>query len=119
MPIYHLTNEADLAAARVSGWITAASLASEGFVHCSQAHQVLRVVEAVFPTATELVLLCIDGVRLGASLKLESPSANHAPTIERFPHVYGPIPTAGVIGVGRLRRDAQGQMSWPTVWERL
>lgn len=118
-PIYHLTNDVDLAAARATGSITAASLASEGFVHCSQAHQVLRVVEAVFPTVTELVLLCIDGDQLGDSLKFEAPSDSHAPTIERFPHVYAPIPTASVVGVGRMRRDTQGQMLWPAVWERF
>lgn len=116
-PIYHITSEADWAAARASGSITAPSLASEGFVHCSQAHQVLGVVEAVFPTATELVLLCIDAAQLGARLKFESPSGSSAPATERFPHVYGPIPTASVVAVGRMQRDERGQMIWPVEWQ--
>lgn len=116
-PIYHITTEDAWRSARESGELSAESLATEGFIHCSQAHQVLGVVERLFGAATDLLLVCIDGEGLGASLVFEPPVGdNHRPA-ESFPHVYGTIPSASVVAVGRMVRDADGAMGWPVQWE--
>jgi uncharacterized protein (DUF952 family) len=35
-----------------------------------------------------------------------------------FPHVYGPIDRAAIVGVGVLHRAGE-RFSWPGHWERL
>jgi uncharacterized protein (DUF952 family) len=117
LPIYHLTTEEVWRAAQKTGDLRAESLETEGFIHCSQAHQVLWVVDRFFGAATELLLVCIDGERLGSSLVFEPPGGDARSPTESFPHVYGTIPSASVVAVGIMKRDAEGGMCWPVRWE--
>jgi uncharacterized protein (DUF952 family) len=85
------------------------SLEEEGFIHCSLRHQVRGVAEMFYSDVDDLVLLVIDSDRLTAPLKYEPP----APGAEPYPHIYGPLPTAAVIEVIKVSRDADGRLQLP------
>lgn len=114
--ILHITTREAWEAARSSGEYRAPSLAGEGFIHCSTADQVLRVANALFAGARDLVLLHIDPAALHAPLRYEPPA--HTPDqpvettgTERFPHVYGPINLEAVVRVTDFIPDAGGRFT--------
>ena len=104
MSIYHLAEPEHWAAAQASGTYEQSTLgrtlAQEGFIHCSTAEQwpvVRRAFYAEYPNP--LVLLEIDESRLASPLVCE---VGNPKTGEEFPHVYGPIDVAAVVGVREL-----------------
>lgn len=70
-----------------------ASLASEGFIHCSFAEQIDGVLQRYYSGAERVVLLEIDSERLTSRL-VNEPSTGG----EIYPHVYGPINRDAIIG---------------------
>lgn len=102
-PIYHLVPGSVWEQAP-PGPYRAASLATEGFIHCSYRQQVERVANQFFANAPDLFLLCIDPDRLASALRNEDPGIG-----ELFPHVYGPISRDAVIDVQAMRRDTAGR----------
>ncbi len=88
MPIiYHVTTAAEWNAAKEAGFYEAPSLQDEGFIHCSQEHQVAGVLERYYAGKTDLVKLIIDTDKLTSKYVFDwSPS-----TQDTFPHVYGTI----------------------------
>ena len=96
MPIiYHVTTAADWKAAQLKGFYVHSSLAEEGFIHCSQEHQVAGVLERYFAGKTDLVKLVIDTDKLTSKFVFDwSPSL-----ADTFPHVYGTINTSAVVDV--------------------
>jgi len=95
--ILHITTRSAWTAAEAAGAYEAPSLATEGFIHLSEPHQVLRVADARFRgTTEELVLLRVDPERLVAELKVE---VGEAETGETFPHLYGPLNLDAVVDV--------------------
>lgn len=126
-PIFHITSQAAWREARDKGEYIAPSLASEGFIHCSTAAQVLPVAEKFYEGQTGLVLLVIDPARLAADLKWEAPfdSAQGRPfdgaplpgvtAGEVFPHVYGPINLDAVIRALDFEPAADGRFVLPSL----
>ncbi|MEJ7834295.1 MAG: DUF952 domain-containing protein [Nocardioides sp.] len=99
MRIFHIATTADWAAAQESGSYTTStygvSLAEEGFIHASRGDQWQGVRERFYADVAEpLVLLTIDPALLTAPVVEESPPG----TSETFPHIYGPIDVAAVVG---------------------
>jgi uncharacterized protein (DUF952 family) len=93
--IYHVTTVADWEAAKAKGYYEHPSLNEEGFIHCSQDHQVAGVLERYFAGQSGLVKLVIDTGRLTSKFVFDwSPS-----TKDTFPHVYGAINTDAVTAV--------------------
>lgn len=94
MPIiFHVTTAADWDAAKQKGFYEHPSLAAEGFIHCSQDHQVAGVLERYFAGQTNLIKLVIDTDKLTSKFVFDwSPS-----TQDTFPHVYGTINIDAVI----------------------
>lgn len=93
--IYHLTTTRDWNAAKQKGYYEHPSLKDEGFIHCSQDHQVAAVLERYFSGQKDLVKLVIDTDKLTSKFVFDwSPS-----TADTFPHVYGPINSEAVIDV--------------------
>jgi uncharacterized protein (DUF952 family) len=91
--IYHVTTVGEWNTAKQKGYYEHPSLKDEGFIHCSQEHQVAAVLERYFAGKTELVQLVIDTDKLTSKFVFDwSPS-----TKDTFPHVYGPINTDAVI----------------------
>ena len=99
MPIiYHVTTAADWEDAKQKGCYEHPSLDAEGFIHCSQDHQVAGVLERYFSGQTDLIKLVIDTDKLTSKFVFDwSPS-----TQDTFPHVYGPINTDAVIDLVAL-----------------
>ena len=93
--LYHLASEQEWADYREDGALVPASLDTEGFVHCSWGRQVAGTVAKHFPGATGLLALRVDPEALGDVVLVEEDSYGSGQT---FPHAYGPIPVAAVVG---------------------
>ncbi|MCD0442230.1 DUF952 domain-containing protein [Glycomyces sp. A-F 0318] len=98
--LLHLTEpalwEAALASGRYEGSTRGRTLADEGFIHCSLPEQLPAVAALVYGDFTgPLVVLVIDPELVDAPLRYEAP----APGAERYPHLYGPLPTGAVVDV--------------------
>jgi uncharacterized protein (DUF952 family) len=87
-----------------------ASLAEEGFVHCSPDEAVtLAVVNAFYRTASRpLVAVVLDEAKLTARCEWEAPHPVPPPGVADgtlFPHVFGPINRDAVVRVQEVRWD--------------
>ncbi len=69
------------------------SLEDEGFIHCSFATQVQMIADLVYRGRRDVVLLVIDPSRLHAEVRVENTNGG----VERFPHIYGPLPLDAVV----------------------
>jgi hypothetical protein len=81
----------------------------EGFIHCTQgADTLLRVANRFYRDASgDFVALVVDDGRLSAPIKWE-PGALGGESL-LFPHIYGPIDRAAIVGVVPVRRDFNGE----------
>jgi uncharacterized protein (DUF952 family) len=115
--LYHITTAHAWAMAQRAGSYGEStrglSLAEVGFIHCSYAHQVPRVADALYRGMSGLVLLVIDPGRLTAELRDE---ARDGPG-ERFPHVYGPLNLDAVVDVLPFEPAEDGRFRPPAALE--
>lgn len=116
--IYHILPRSAALSARQSGEYRAESLASEGFIHFSQLHQVMGVANAFYVGLKDLVILTVDISRLKAELKYEAPvhprASDSAPSADdRFPHLYGPLNFDAVVSVVDFPLGADGKFHLP------
>jgi uncharacterized protein (DUF952 family) len=106
--IYHLLPASTWEEIRTEPHFEPASLAVEGFVHCTGDEQLmLDVANAFYGDLDGPLVLSIDERRLRADVVWEPPAPlpdgwDGAPT---FPHVYGPLDIDAVVEVRRLVRD--------------
>ena len=107
--IFHIVSAADWRQACACGSYAPPSLAEEGFVHFSYRSQLARTANARFAGRDDLVVVEVDPVRLAEPVVEEDLYGAG----ERFPHVYGAIPTALVTTVHPLRPDAEGRFEFP------
>jgi len=118
-PIYHIASRAAWEDAQQQGRYTAPSLASEGFIHCSRADQVLRVANAFYAAQAGLVILEIDTAHLMPELRWEPPAhpTGNAPTTisdaDLFPHLYGPLNPDAVTAVHDFPPNPDGTFTFP------
>src|SRR5689334_20999566 len=92
--LYHLTS-----ADTVLGPVYApASLATEGFVHCSFKDAVAESARLYFQAETVLVVLRIDPRRLAVPIDFASTPRGI------MPHIHGPIPRHAIIEIFPLQR---------------
>jgi uncharacterized protein (DUF952 family)/ribosomal protein S18 acetylase RimI-like enzyme len=108
----HLIEPAQWRAALDVGAVRPPSLAEVGFVHLSTPEQVHLPAQRLFPGRRDLVLLVVDPARLTDPVRFE-PGVPDDPAGERFPHLYGPLPTSAVIGVVPYRPPAQPALPRP------
>lgn len=96
MPIiYHVTTASEWNAAKEKGFYESPSLKEEGFIHCSQEHQLSGVLERYFTGAKDLVKLVIDTEKLTSKLVYD-----WSPTVQdTFPHIYGVINLDAVVEI--------------------
>jgi uncharacterized protein (DUF952 family) len=111
--IYHVVPLAD--------WMTdperpyaPASLAEEGFVHCSADERTtLAVVNAFYRDAPRpLMALVLDEERLGSVVAWEAAAPAPPPGVAEgtlFPHVFGPLDREAVARVLRVEWDESGR----------
>jgi uncharacterized protein (DUF952 family) len=103
--IYHLVRR-DVWEANAGQPYRAASLETEGFIHCSNPNQVARSANRFYATEADLLVLAIDADRLGPLLKDEPAGA------ELFPHIYAPLDRSLVLSVRPMTRDAESRWTF-------
>ncbi|GGX61235.1 DUF952 domain-containing protein [Streptomyces anandii] len=91
-----------------------ASLADDGFVHCSPDEPTtLAVVNAFYRTAPRpLLALVLDETRLTAPLKWEPATPTPPPGVPAgtpFPHLYGPLDRDAVTSIQEIHFDQNNQ----------
>jgi uncharacterized protein (DUF952 family) len=85
-----------------------------GFIHLTQGAEVLVQVANTFVRSApgDFVVLLVDVAALGADLRWEDPDPPAAPGSamdgKQFPHLYGPLRRAAVVGVRPAVRAADG-----------
>lgn len=90
-----------------------ASLASEGFIHCSTVAQVLKPANEMFQGQANLILLCIDPAKVNADIIYEDCYESGV----AFPHIYGPLDPAAVFNQIDFPPNADGSFSLPAALE--
>lgn len=108
--LLHIANDEVWATAVANGGDYApASLAEQGFVHCSYPWQLAEVANRRFADRARLQVLVIDEGRLPVEVRVEGVEDIR----ERFPHVYGPVPVGAVVAVAEWRPGADGAFRLP------
>jgi uncharacterized protein (DUF952 family) len=102
--ILHLATDNAWAKAIASNAYVAETLATEGFIHCSEPQQVVGVANSRFHGRQDLVLLQIDIRKLTVEGRYENLEGGQ----ELFPHVYGAVNLDAVIGVTPFLPGADG-----------
>lgn len=108
--ILHITERAAWETAVAAGVYCAASLAREGFIHCSTRQQVLGPANELYRGRSDLVLLCIAPDAVQAEIVYEDSYGKG----EAFPHIYGPLNLDAVIQVVKFSPNPDGTFSLPT-----
>ena len=104
--IYHLTPKADWESARLTPEHRPESLATEGFIHCSQDEaQMLGVANRLFASRNDMLALDVDTARLNSPVKYERSRSGGL-----YPHIYGPLNTEAVLRVRPLLTGADGKL---------
>ena len=105
MIIFHLLPAAEWQAQAATDAYCAATLATEGFIHCTrEADRVVEVANRFYRQIPgEFVILCVDTDGLQAEVRWEMADGH------LFPHVYGPISQEAIREVIPFPRNPQGQ----------
>jgi uncharacterized protein (DUF952 family) len=80
----------------------------DGYLHFSTGQQVRETAARHFAGLNDLLLIAIDGDRLGTDLRYE-PSRGG----DLFPHLYAPLPMSAVLWVKPLPLGDDGQHIFP------
>ena len=102
MMILHLCSPTAWEDAQKLGAYRAASLESEGFIHCSRPEQIIAVANSYYRGLPGMVLLWIDPQKVTPEIRWEASGA------EIFPHIYGPLNLDAVVGVRDFLPDEDG-----------
>lgn len=84
--ILHITQFRQWEEAKTLGSYHANSLENEGFIHCSEANQIVKVANRFFKHQKGLVILFIDADKVKAEVRYEEAEIG-----ELFPHIYGEL----------------------------
>jgi len=107
--IFHIAERASWLGAQGEESYRCASLATEGFIHCSTAEQLLIPANERFRGRRDLVLLCIEPARLAAELRYEDCYQSGM----EFPHVYGAVQVSAVVDVLEFQPGEDGRFELP------
>lgn len=102
--LFHILQRGVWTAALAAGEYRAASLDTEGFIHCSFADQVAGVANRLYRDVADLCVVEFEQGRIPARVVVEDSYGSGT----AFPHVYGPIPVNAAIAVHELMRGADG-----------
>jgi uncharacterized protein (DUF952 family) len=108
--ILHILGRDEWTQALANGEVRPASLAEQGFAHCSDLGTMRLPANFLFTGRTDLVLLVIDPATVPVRWEPADPPAPDGPW---FPHVYGPIPVSSVVATHDLPPDADGRFELP------
>jgi len=100
--IVHICKKTDWQNALGAGRYHAASLDTEGFIHCSRPDQVLTVANIFYPGQADLVLLWIAPSKCAHELRWEPVEQ------DEYPHIYGPLNLDAVVRTTDFPPDPDG-----------
>lgn len=106
--IFHITQRHQWQEAKNLGIYRGDTLDTEGFIHCSQATQLVKVANRFFANQQGLVILCIDVGQVQAEIRYELAEVD-----ELFPHVYGALNIDAVFQVIDLEPEEDGFFELP------
>jgi uncharacterized protein (DUF952 family) len=115
--LLHMSTAAGWEAARAAGVLAPPSLAEVGFVHLSTSEQVALPANRLFHGRSDVLLLVLDPARIGVEIRWE-PGVPGDPESMRFPHAYGPIPTAAVLDAMPYPPNPDGSFALPDLSAR-
>ncbi len=111
--LYRIAEPADWQRSRQTGFFASADLAAEGFIHASEAHQILETARRYYAGRADLVLLEWDEAALragGVRVEREWVTSQQ----QHFAHVFGPVPLAAVRRSWPFGTDENGDFHLPT-----
>ena len=112
--IFHILSRREWDDAVARGSYAPQSLCGDGFIHCSTSAQVIDTANRFYRGQRDLIVLCIDEMRLNAELKYEAPATSQGELAgELFPHLYGELNIDAVVRVVELRCEADGSFRLP------
>lgn len=106
--IFHIAEKKIRENSLAGGWYQVPSLETEGFIHCSDIDQFVRVANFLFRGRRDLILLKIDEKRLIAPIKYEGE------TSEKFPHLYGKLNIDAVVETYAFPPKSNGEFERPS-----
>jgi uncharacterized protein (DUF952 family) len=109
--IYHITHRADWERAAQLRLYMADTLASQGFIHCSTAEQVIRTANNFYLGQPHLILLCIEESLVKAPIQYENLEGG----AEQFPHIYGALNLDAVLKAVDLPPRIDGKFQMPAI----
>ena len=107
--IFHIADRALWEQGLARGSYQPEMYASEGFIHCSTAEQVIAVANLRFRGQLNLVLLAIDTTRIEHEIRYENLEGG----LQLFPHIYGELNPSAVVRVSNLVPDVDGFFEMP------
>ncbi|MBZ9907580.1 MULTISPECIES: DUF952 domain-containing protein [unclassified Mesorhizobium] len=109
--IYKITPQAPWREAEAKGRFAGAPIdTADGFIHFSTAAQARETAAKHFQGQTDLLLVAVDGTRLGDALKYEISRGGAL-----FPHLYGVLDLKAVLWVKPLPLGADGTHQFPAL----
>ena len=93
--IYHIVPIDQWRQAEIKGKYEPAGYATDGFIHCSYLHQLIRVANYNFKGRTDMVVLNISRSKTECKVIDENLEGSQ----ELFPHIYGILPIDAVCEV--------------------
>jgi uncharacterized protein (DUF952 family) len=108
-PVFHIALAAEFAEATTA--YRPGRFDRDGFIHCSTAGQVMKVLRARFAGRSDLVLLRIDPELVEREVRFENLEGGE----ELFPHIYGELDLGAITGIEGLVLDANGEFITPTL----
>ncbi|QJX45415.1 DUF952 domain-containing protein [Hymenobacter taeanensis] len=110
--LYRIADAADWLQAQKTGCFASADLIQEGFIHCSELHQVLETARRYYAGHPELRLLEWDEATLAeAGIRVEREWVENRQ--QYFAHVYGLVPLAAVTRSWSFAVAADGEAVLP------
>ncbi len=111
--IVHLVAASDWQALAVGEPLRPASLAAEGFIHCTSGDELmLRVANSFYRHLQgEFLALSIDTSLVLPEIKWEHPPGSDPHAAEAFPHIFGPLNTDAVVAVRPFTRTDDGRFA--------
>jgi uncharacterized protein (DUF952 family) len=107
--IYKLCSAALWREAEQAGAFIGSSIdRADGYIHFSTAAQVAETAALYFRGETDLMLIAVDGARLGPSLRYEASRGGAL-----FPHLFATLPLTAVLWARPLPVGADGSHHFP------
>ena len=106
--IFHISKREQWEKTKLERVYRTDTLASQGYIHCSNSQQIVKVANVKYHGQKELVLLYITTDRVQSEIKYEN-----AGNEELYPHIYGPLNIDAIVNVIDFKPTENGNFVLP------